>query len=178
MSRGDHIFVKRLNGVWEHHGIDCGDGFVIHYNRDSWTDRAKIAHVPLKKFLKGGELQVRDYSKFNNSLRSLDKLLDSASESVNKALDQFRGISKKALDLSEDTVISRAESRLGEANFDLYFNNCEHFASWCKTGISNSHQVNAVWKLSLKTPAFMQYRFQSAMLNIFDSPVSKTFTKK
>ena len=40
-----------------------------------------------------------------------------------------------------DVVVARAESRLGENKYNLLFNNCEHFASWCKTGISNSRQV-------------------------------------
>lgn len=29
MVRGDHIFVDR--GIYDHHGIYCGDGTVIHY---------------------------------------------------------------------------------------------------------------------------------------------------
>ncbi len=40
-----------------------------------------------------------------------------------------------------DVVVQRAESRLGENKYNLLFNNCEHFTSWCKTGISDSHQV-------------------------------------
>jgi hypothetical protein len=40
-----------------------------------------------------------------------------------------------------DVVIHRAETRLGERNYNLIFNNCEHFATWCKTGVSHSSQV-------------------------------------
>ncbi|MGL4881918.1 MAG: lecithin retinol acyltransferase family protein [Waterburya sp.] len=40
-----------------------------------------------------------------------------------------------------DVVVERAKSRLGEQEYNLLFNNCEHFASWCKTGISESQQV-------------------------------------
>jgi hypothetical protein len=40
-----------------------------------------------------------------------------------------------------DVVVERAESRLGENKYNLLFNNCEHFAYWCKTGISDSKQV-------------------------------------
>lgn len=42
---------------------------------------------------------------------------------------------------SSDVVIQRAESRLGENAYDLFDNNCEHFATWCKTGIHISEQV-------------------------------------
>lgn len=46
-------------------------------------------------------------------------------------------------DLS-DIVILRAESRLNEDKYNLIFNNCEHFATWCKTGKHDSEQVNRV----------------------------------
>ncbi|MGB7486504.1 MAG: lecithin retinol acyltransferase family protein, partial [Phormidesmis sp.] len=42
-----------------------------------------------------------------------------------------------------DVVIARAESRLGEQRYDLFFNNCEHFASWCKTGRSECLQLDS-----------------------------------
>ena len=32
-------------------------------------------------------------------------------------------------------------SRLGEQRYNLLFNNCEHFAHWCKTGRHRSSQV-------------------------------------
>ena len=40
--------------------------------------------------------------------------------------------------------LRRAMSRIGEQNYNLLFNNCEHFATWCKTGRHRSEQVNAV----------------------------------
>lgn len=41
-----------------------------------------------------------------------------------------------------DVVISRAESRIGEQRYNLFFNNCEHFANWCKTGENVSRQLS------------------------------------
>jgi len=40
-----------------------------------------------------------------------------------------------------DVVLERAKSRLREQEYNLLSNNCEHFASWCKTGISDSKQI-------------------------------------
>lgn len=40
-----------------------------------------------------------------------------------------------------DVVVERAKSRLKEQEYNLLSNNCEHFASWCKTGISDSKQI-------------------------------------
>ena len=34
-------------------------------------------------------------------------------------------------------------SRIGEQRYNLLFNNCEHFASWCKTGRHQSGQVES-----------------------------------
>jgi hypothetical protein len=38
-------------------------------------------------------------------------------------------------------VLRRAMGRLGEQRYNLLFNNCEHFAHWCKTGRHRSSQV-------------------------------------
>ena len=41
----------------------------------------------------------------------------------------------------------RAESRLHERRLHIALHNCEHFATWCKTGISDSEQVNTLLRL-------------------------------
>jgi uncharacterized protein YukE len=38
-------------------------------------------------------------------------------------------------------TLRRAMGRLGEQRYNLLFNNCEHFAHWCKTGRHRSNQV-------------------------------------
>lgn len=38
-------------------------------------------------------------------------------------------------------VVRRAKSRKGEKLYNLIFNNCEHFAYWCKTGKHKSRQI-------------------------------------
>ena len=45
---------------------------------------------------------------------------------------------------SAGVTLRRAMSRIGEQNYNLLFNNCEHFANWCKTGRHHSAQVNSV----------------------------------
>lgn len=39
------------------------------------------------------------------------------------------------------SAAKRANTRLGELNYDLATNNCEHFVMWCRTGIEFSSQV-------------------------------------
>ena len=40
-----------------------------------------------------------------------------------------------------EETLQRARGRLGEQNYNLLFNNCEHFAYWCKTRRHRSNQV-------------------------------------
>lgn len=39
------------------------------------------------------------------------------------------------------TVLNRVRVALGSSGYDLFQNNCEHFARWCKTGRHESLQV-------------------------------------
>ena len=45
---------------------------------------------------------------------------------------------------SGDVVIERGRSRLGEVQYNVFDNNCEHFALWCKTGVGKSEQVETL----------------------------------
>lgn len=112
MARGDQIYVLRellnVQGVYEHHGIDCGDGSVIHLRKKTET----IERTPVAIFLLGSQSNV--YVK------------------------AYRA------SFIPDVVLKRAYSRIGEQKYNLLFHNCEHFATWCKTGKSYSQQVSDV----------------------------------
>ena len=41
-----------------------------------------------------------------------------------------------------DLVLSKAQSKIGEEQYNLVTNNCEHFAMWCITGRSSCDQIN------------------------------------
>ncbi|MEL6601689.1 MAG: lecithin retinol acyltransferase family protein [Cyanobacteria bacterium J06614_10] len=107
MARGDQVYAYRdvLGIPYEHHGIDCGDGTVIHYSK---LGEAEIKKTTVETFARGGSVYVK---------------------------------AQPTAFISEN-VVSRAESRLGERQYDLFFNNCEHFANWCKTGRSECLQLN------------------------------------
>ena len=60
MARGDHLYVRRRRR-YSHHGIDCGDGSVIHYV----GPRARLRHVvrtPFEEFAAEDEVLVRTYA--------------------------------------------------------------------------------------------------------------------
>ena len=46
----------------------------------------------------------------------------------------------------KSVILRRAISRIGEEKYNLLFNNCEHFANWCKTGIHRCDQIEELLK--------------------------------
>ena len=59
MSRGDHVYVRRRRH-YTHHGIDCGDGTVIHYVGSRGTVR-RVERTTWESFADGSEVFVRRY---------------------------------------------------------------------------------------------------------------------
>ncbi len=96
--------MPRRHGLFNHHGIDLGDGTVAHY-----LEGREILRSPLEDFSQGQPIRVVDHP----------------------------GASAPGL------TLRRAMSRIGEQNYNLLFNNCEHFATWCKTGRHRSGQIDS-----------------------------------
>jgi hypothetical protein len=55
MARADQIYVMRplvgIDGVYQHHGIDYGDGSIIHYRKTG--DQAIISRTSFENLLLG-----------------------------------------------------------------------------------------------------------------------------
>jgi Lecithin retinol acyltransferase len=51
---------------------------------------------------------------------------------------------------SPEEIVRRARSRLGESDYRLLTNNCEHFCNWCLSGVSRSAQVEGRLQLPLR----------------------------
>jgi hypothetical protein len=64
MARGDQIYVMRplggMDGVYEHHGIDCGDGTVIHYYKGG--NEPVISRTTLETFARGNPIYTKQSS--------------------------------------------------------------------------------------------------------------------
>ena len=117
MARGDHLFVEgRVRGIpFQHHGIDVGDGTVIHLApadgarvtlRDA-TDRFAVRQVTLEQFAEGREVKVRHHADARDA----------------------------------DSIVAAAEAMIGKNGYSLLEGNCEHFATLCATGAWSSHQI-------------------------------------
>lgn len=63
MAKGDHIYVTRPLG-YTHHGIDCGDGTVIHFTGEPGKKSdASIARTTLAEFALDSIVHFREYSR-------------------------------------------------------------------------------------------------------------------
>ena len=50
---------------------------------------------------------------------------------------------QESREYSADEIVKRARSRVGETQYRVLSNNCEHFCSWCINGESYSAQISA-----------------------------------
>lgn len=57
--------------------------------------------------------------------------------------DRWKALERVTLYSLEETL-ERAIRRIGETNYKLTSNNCEHFAMWCRTGLSTSGQAELI----------------------------------
>jgi hypothetical protein len=118
MAAGDRIEVRRrLIGTavtYWHHGIDMGDGTVVHARPFDFRN-------PF-----GGGSVVRT---------SLEEFADG--QPVRPTLEPQPAFSR-------DQVARRAAAQVGREGYCPVVANCEHFATWCATGERRSRQVEAV----------------------------------
>ncbi len=117
---GDHIRVNR--GLYYHHGIYADDYCVFHFaspsDNEMNPETARVLYTTLDGFLKGGTLEVREYTfEESNKKRNPKEVIDAAIKSI------------------------------GEGGYNVISNNCEHFANRCIFGEAKSEQVDNVKEL-------------------------------
>lgn len=96
-------------GVFHHYGIYCGD---ITYRNKHYKDVVIHYEGEYKK----GQIRGLSLDKFAQNREIY--ILEYAEEDC----------------YPPEIVVQRAMNILGESDYALFGNNCEHFASWCKTG--------------------------------------------
>ena len=141
------VHLEVSRGFYTHHGIYIGNHQVIHYSGFAEAfNKGAIEQTSLESFLGG-------YDCF---------------EIINYPSDQ---------DIySPEKVVSRAQSCLGEDDYNLVFNNCEHFACWCVTGKKRSEQVQAIMRHT-SNAVMSYYTFQKyGMLATTSAPITTMIT--
>ena len=141
---GDVICISR--GLYDHYGVYASDSSVIHFsspNSDIGADN-EIRETDLDGFKRGDSgLRKLVFPKIHLPPRHVP--IPNAVFHTNFGLP-FSLFEEYRLRSPAETV-ARARSKLGERSYNLIFNNCEHFAIWCKTGVHESHQVSQLLEL-------------------------------
>ena len=134
-------------GLYYHHAIYTGDNQVIHYSGFAEAfKKGAIEQTSLESFLGG----VDDFKVVN--------------------YPSHQNI------YSPEEIVHRAQSCLGEDDYNLFFNNCEHFACWCVTGKSRSEQVQEIMRYTTNA-VFSYYAFQKyQMLAAASVPITTMTT--
>lgn len=95
-----------------------------------------------------GSENVVHFSEGTVRLQTLRAFIASASSSARSV--QIMGFSEEVTrEITPEQCVQRASSKLGYDQYNLGLRNCEHFATWCRTGIAESSQV-----LGSRTSAF------------------------
>lgn len=114
--------VRVYNGRFYHFGIYIGNETIVHFagpDAETLTDPslAVIRKDSLDHFAMGRPMEVREYS--------------------------FRERFRK---FPPGKIIENALRHVGEAGYDIIYNNCEHFVNKCAFGIAFSTQIEEMRK--------------------------------
>ena len=140
IQKGDILGVDR--GLYEHYAVYVGDDRVIHYTGggDDFEGDIAIRETLFRDFLgKETSYFVCEFPESHTPPHKRQQFTSSVMQDIRWLMDVFQD-SQYHLFSPEETV-ERAYSRLGERDYNLLTNNCEHFAIWCKTNLSESWQV-------------------------------------
>lgn len=112
---GQHLSIKRIAGLYEHHGIGVENNLVIHYGDTSGgiSKTNSVIHlITLEQFAHGniGNVKINPYRNRYSPLQ----------------------------------VRNRAINSMGKRGYSLTKSNCEHFARWCLTGEVKSKQIENI----------------------------------
>jgi hypothetical protein len=118
MAAGDWLRVERRFAgstvTYMHHGIDVGDGTVVHARPRDFAqplDGGSVVRTSRAEFAAGSQVFVTH---------------------------------EPAGAFPPDEIVARALSQVGRDGYCPVVDNCEHFATWCATGERSSRQVEIV----------------------------------
>lgn len=122
---GDHIKVRRLYGVYSHHGVYIGNSNVLHLTGDPKRG------VPVLSYGEGmASVKIDNISDFENGSKAL----------VVKCAPR---------DLDKSLFICETTDLLGKDKYyNLILHNCEHFANQITDNGEKSDQVRSAWYAS------------------------------
>ncbi|XP_010024984.2 LOW QUALITY PROTEIN: phospholipase A and acyltransferase 3 [Eucalyptus grandis] len=156
LKPGDHIYAYRLYGFYSHHGIYVGGGYVIHYtsteNKGAILSLSggapetmpPVQNVGTGKTLAAGSLRRASIASENTARSFIPSITSCMAHRWGHLLKNPGTCSILSCDKTPEQVIEVASKLLGSNEFGVYHvitNNCEHFATYCKTGVTASEQA-------------------------------------
>lgn len=118
MPRGDRLVTDRrltdYGPTYLHYGIDMGDGTVVH-TRPHRFDR----------IWRGGSVVRTSVAEFADG-------------------QPVRVVNEPPAAFPPEDIAVRAEKHVGRAGYSAIIDNCEHFATWCATGMRQSRQIDII----------------------------------
>lgn len=149
LEPGDIVGVgrKKALNLYEHYAVYIGNEMVVHYSGEGtdFSGGISVRKDTLQAFLKGDKNYfVLFFDKNSSDPHKIQVRTSFNMKDIeNNACIKLKRNRDFKIYSPEETV-KRAMSRIGESNYNLVLNNCEHFAIWCKTGVSASYQVNRI----------------------------------
>jgi len=162
LAVGDVIAIDQLSwsenqkGLFQHYAVYVGDGSVVHFAADGsdWKinlENVRVHRIPLSAFMQDAErcyvmiFSDTEHRPFQVMAAMNDDDIPEWMPAIQKDPD-----SPGMPDWSEDAHLysgketaERALRSIGTTQgrkYNLLYNNCEHFAMWCKTGKRQSWQ--------------------------------------
>ncbi|KAL3728041.1 hypothetical protein ACJRO7_032743 [Eucalyptus globulus] len=133
LTPGDHVYTYRRYGLYTHRGIYVGEGSVIHFTRTGVN-----------------KTSIDSFRQEDKELHSLH-LYAYGRPLLEYWLTRWGTCTALAGNASPEEVVNRARELYegnGFGEYDLVNNNCEHFATFCRTSVRASAQTAlvAVWE--------------------------------
>ncbi|EOY19908.1 hypothetical protein SCA6_001014 [Theobroma cacao] len=153
LKTGDHIYAYRFIRLYSHHGIFVGDSRVIHFiqtksNKGASKDKPPCETCGYQKNVHLGVIKTCLDCFLSRRLFSSKSLhLYQYEEHKFEKLVKMPGTGSTAACFPPETVVEIAEAFHVNNNFggyDLFGNNCEGFATSCKTGHPISEQITSI----------------------------------
>ena len=164
LEPGDVIAVSRKL-PYQHFAVYIGNDRVIHFAAENgdWGGTPTIHEAPFSDFLRDSEeFEILDFEEkrsktvfrlpgvvaFMDAVKDMQYHLYSPEETIKRA---------KAVAEHRMTEGSITDIYYHGHRYNLIFNNCEHFAIWCKTGVHESSQVDRL--LSVIPSSRIEHRY-------------------
>ena len=121
LQKGSHIRVKY--DKYYHHGIYMGNNEIVHFFGDDefdiYSKNLTIKKTIFDLFKNNKEAELKIYNEYESSLL-----------------------------LPKEEILKNATNLIGRKDYDILFNNCEHFAYFCTFGKRKSYYQQLITEKS------------------------------